>query len=385
MTTRRAILASVVVAVLAAVANPAAAQPLGTFSWQLQPYCNRLTFTVTQNGATFTLDGYDDRCGAAARSAASGVAVLNPNGSVSLGFTVIAPDGQMVVDATIDPSTLGGTWRDDRLDTGNFVFNGSAPGDPRTPPNQQGLWTPGIHARARFGGGYFFGTAYNGTTNAPSAVETGDSLVRFGGGGFNGQYFHWTTGGITVAAGENWTPSSNATRLYFWTTDTAEINAVVRMVVDADGSVGIGNGEARAMDRLDVNGDVRVGTSGTNGCLKNNGGGNITGVCSSDARLKRDVAGIGDVLTNLAALRPVAFSWRADEYPERGFGAGRQLGLIAQEVEQVLPELVTTDDAGFKAVDYGRLPLLAIQAIRELKEKHDALEQRLRALEATLR
>jgi hypothetical protein len=385
MTARRATLASAVVAALAAASSPAAAQPLGTFSWQLQPYCNRVTFTVTQNGATFTLDGFDDRCGAAVRSAASGVAVLNPNGSVSLGFTIVAPDGQMVVDATIDPSTLGGTWRDDRLDAGSFVFNGSAPGDPRTPPSQQGLWTPGIHARARFGGGYFYGTRHNGPTDAPTAVTTGDSLLRVGGGGFNGQYFHWPTGGITVTAGEDWTPTSHATRLYLSTTNTGEINQVVRMAVDADGNVGIGTGTARALDRLQVTGDIRVGTIGTNGCLKHVGGGNIIGTCSSDARLKRDIVDLGDVLGNLAALRPVTFSWRADDYPERGFGEARQLGLIAQEVEQVLPELVTTDQAGFKAVDYGRLPLLAIQAIRELKARHDALEQRLRALEATLR
>jgi hypothetical protein len=385
MTTRRATLAGAIVGVLGAVAGPAAAQPLGTFSWQLQPYCNRVTFTVTQNGAVFTLDGFDDRCGATARAAAAGVAVLNPNGSVSLGFTVVAPDGALLVDATINPSTLGGTWRDDRLDGGSFVFNASAPGDPRPGPNDLGKWSSGFHARALNGAGYFTGTRFNGTADVPTAVTTGDSLARLGGGGFNGTYMQWPTGMIGIVAGESWTPSSNATRLYFSTTNTAEINATTRMVVDADGSVGIGNGEARAMDRLDVNGDIRVGTSGTNGCLKNNGGGNITGVCSSDARLKREVAGVGDVLSNLAALRPVTFSWRADEYPERGFGGERQLGLIAQEVEQVLPELVTTDDAGFKAVDYGRLPLLAIQAIRELKEKHDALEQRLRALEATVR
>jgi hypothetical protein len=48
----------------------------------------------------------------------------------------------------------------------------------------------------------------------------------------------------------------------------------------------------------------------------------------------------------------------------------------------VLPQLVVTDDQGHKAVNDSKLPLLAIQAIRELKEKTDALEARLAALEA---
>ena len=62
--------------------------------------------------------------------------------------------------------------------------------------------------------------------------------------------------------------------------------------------------------------------------------------------------------------------------------------MIAQDVEQVLPELVVTNDDGFKAVDYSELPLLTIQAVRELKSKftelnteNDTLKQRLAELE----
>jgi hypothetical protein len=53
-------------------------------------------------------------------------------------------------------------------------------------------------------------------------------------------------------------------------------------------------------------------------------------------------------------------------------------------VEAVLPEIVTTDADGYKAVDYAKLPLLAIKAIRELKERNDALERRLASLEQAL-
>jgi hypothetical protein len=55
--------------------------------------------------------------------------------------------------------------------------------------------------------------------------------------------------------------------------------------------------------------------------------------------------------------------------------------LIAQDVEQVLPELVATDSDGYKAVDYSKLPLLTIQAVKELKAENDGLKQRVADLE----
>jgi hypothetical protein len=79
----------------------------------------------------------------------------------------------------------------------------------------------------------------------------------------------------------------------------------------------------------------------------------------------------------------VHFDWRASEFPERHFGDSRAYGLIAQEVEQVLPELVVTDQDGYKAIDYTKLPLLTIQAIKELKERVAELEQLLDQMRAT--
>ena len=44
------------------LANRAQAQPLGTFTWQLQPFCNVVTVNLTQQGAVYTMDGFDDQC-----------------------------------------------------------------------------------------------------------------------------------------------------------------------------------------------------------------------------------------------------------------------------------------------------------------------------------
>jgi hypothetical protein len=78
-------------------------------------------------------------------------------------------------------------------------------------------------------------------------------------------------------------------------------------------------------------------------------------------------------------LRPVYFYWRTAQFPDRHFGQSQEAGLIAQEVEKVLPELVSTDAQGYKAVNYSELPLLSIQAIKELKAENDSLKQQLNA------
>jgi hypothetical protein len=59
----------------------------------------------------------------------------------------------------------------------------------------------------------------------------------------------------------------------------------------------------------------------------------------------------------------VHFFWRASEFPQKHFGTTQSYGLIAQDVEATLPELVTQDEQGYKQVDYSKLPLLTLQAV----------------------
>ena len=116
----------------------------------------------------------------------------------------------------------------------------------------------------------------------------------------------------------------------------------------------------------------------------------LTGTCSSDERLKRNVRPVGNVLDRVIHLQPMHYQWRGSEFPLRGIGDGEDIGLIAQDVEKVMPELVVQDTDGFRAVHYERLPMLLLQSVRELKSENDALkrllteqEARLRALEAS--
>ena len=108
--------------------SPAWAQPIGTFRWQLQPYCNVLSLNVVGEGGNYTLDGTDDLCGAAQKASANGLAFQNPDGTIGFGLTVVTPPGGEAVHikATINLVTLGGTWSDSNGNTGTFVFTPGA-------------------------------------------------------------------------------------------------------------------------------------------------------------------------------------------------------------------------------------------------------------------
>jgi hypothetical protein len=110
------------------------AQPLGSFRWQQQPYCNLLTLNVIGEGGNYTLDGTDDLCGADQKATVTGIASQNADGTIGFGLTIVGPPGGAVhLTATINLVTLGGTWSDSNGNTGLFVFTPGAgvPGSSR--------------------------------------------------------------------------------------------------------------------------------------------------------------------------------------------------------------------------------------------------------------
>ena len=94
----------------------------------------------------------------------------------------------------------------------------------------------------------------------------------------------------------------------------------------------------------------------------------------SDARLKTDVAPILDALAKVQRLRGITFA-RCEDQPS-GSPQRRHAGLIAQEVEAVLPEVVTIDGEGLRSLAYGNMVGLLIEAIKELAARVDAFEHR---------
>jgi len=157
------------------------------------------------------------------------------------------------------------------------------------------------------------------------------------------------------------------------------------------GNVGIGTSTLNA--RLRVAGDIRVGDDGTNGCIENNGGGVLSGTCTSDRSLKTNIEPLSDtsvsILENLVALEPVTYHW--NEIARDKYAKGTEFsntGLIAQNVEAQFPELVSENQDGYKQVDFTSLPYYIIEAMRELwrvvtgnQAKINTLEQRIIQLE----
>lgn len=95
---------------------------------------------------------------------------------------------------------------------------------------------------------------------------------------------------------------------------------------------------------------------------------------ASDARLKTDVAPLDGALARLSGLRGV--SYLARHSPDDG----RRLGVVAQEVEQTYPELVTVSEQdGYRAVNYQGIVAVLIEAVKELSAEVDALRARIPA------
>lgn len=100
--------------------------------------------------------------------------------------------------------------------------------------------------------------------------------------------------------------------------------------------------------------------------------GDVIAFSTSDQRLKKEITVIGNALEKVNNLRGVDFEWntRLQDTHE-----GKDTGVIAQEVEQVMPTAVIERENGYKAVRYEKLIPLLIESIKELKAEVDELRR----------
>ncbi len=100
----------------------------------------------------------------------------------------------------------------------------------------------------------------------------------------------------------------------------------------------------------------------------------------SDIRLKKNIGNFNNALSKVNELRGVTFEWRKNEFPEKGFNSEQQIGMIAQEVEKVLPELVKEGPGGYKSIDYSKMSAVLVEAIKEQQKQIDELRKEIEAL-----
>jgi hypothetical protein len=141
------------------------------------------------------------------------------------------------------------------------------------------------------------------------------------------------------------------------TTFTYKLNLLGDMYITG-GSIGVGVAPNATDGRIDASND-------------------IVAYSTSDIRFKENIQRIPNALEKVNTLSGNTFTWKSD--PEltilHGF-EGNDVGIIAQEIEAILPDIVTTRDSGYKAVKYEKLVPLLIEAIKELTDKVNKLENR---------
>uniref|UniRef100_A0A6C0JJ56 Peptidase S74 domain-containing protein n=1 Tax=viral metagenome TaxID=1070528 RepID=A0A6C0JJ56_9ZZZZ len=187
-----------------------------------------------------------------------------------------------------------------------------------------------------------------------SAISAGSGVT---GGGINNFTLNANTtlnGNVSIGTGYTFGPSG-----------ISGSGAPSRLTVTGSGSFGagltVGGGVAGA--GLNVSNGITVSTSGTGPALTVNGTAIATDfTIPSDSRLKENVVTVDSALDKIMKMRGVYFN-KLDE-------TTRRIGVIAQEVEQILPEVVHTDDSPeqMKAVSYANIVGLLIEAIKEQQE-----------------
>ena len=198
-----------------------------------------------------------------------------------------------------------------------------------------------------------------------------------------------STGEVLKWSGSEWAPAADTDTVY--TTFNTDFDT--RLGTKSTTNVSEGTNQyftnARAISALtsaDIQMDsLGVGTaaSGTTGEIRATH--DVTAYYSSDATLKENVSNLTNALDKVQQIRGVEFDWKQEYIDAKGgeddyFLRKHDVGVIAQEVEAVLPEVVGTRADGVKAVKYDRLTALLIEAIKDQQSQIDELRSTIEEL-----
>ena len=170
-----------------------------------------------------------------------------------------------------------------------------------------------------------------------------------------------STGALTVTGGVGVGSTLNADSI---------ISKNVK-IGNADNTISVTTGDLKLTADGTANNVVAIQTNTTiTGILSVTD--DITAFWSSDYRLKDNIESISDPLAKVLNLSGNTFDWN-----EKSNKSGHDVGVIAQEVLEVLPEAVIERDNGYLAVDYHKIIPLLVESIKELSSKVEYLEQKL--------
>ena len=210
----------------------------------------------------------------------------------------------------------------------------------------------------------------NGSAGSPTGVLSGEIIGNINYRGHDGTSLSLGVANITASAEENYSSTSRATRLTFGTTNVGNPTLSAKMYLTGAGDLLIGSATTTgtASQRLQVSGgtyvsgNLGIGTANPTSKLHVIGDVLVSGVVTctdlnttSDVSLKDNVQTFTNALDIIENIRGVRFEWKKDNKPS--------IGVIAQELEDLLPELVNGNNP--KTVNYNGLIGVLIEAVKE--------------------
>jgi hypothetical protein len=205
----------------------------------------------------------------------------------------------------------------------------------------------------------------NGSNDSLESVKNNDYIGSLAAQGYNGSNYSTIRSRIGFQASENWTIGSNGTKVTFYVTPNGSTTPVIAATLNQDSSAQFQGNIIGAQD-MSIAGTVYVAGS----VLAN---GDITAYYTSDQRLKTNLQRIDNAIDKVGQLEGITFNW--NELADGKNMSVREAGLLAQQVNSVLPEAVTTRPDGYMAVQYEKTIPLLIEAIKELKAEIEQLKK----------
>lgn len=226
-----------------------------------------------------------------------------------------------------------------------------------------------------------------GTTTQDTPLGTARGIVINSGAGNDAQV-RLQNNGTGTAATDGGLLSISGSQMYLWNYEASNLifgtNNSERMRIDSSGNIGIGT--TSISYRVDISGDARilsgslgvgVAPNATDGRI--DASNDIVAYSTSDQRLKENVTPIENALEKVKTLTGVEFDWKEETAHVHGYH-GHDVGIIAQDVQAVLPEAVRTNDSGYLSVRYEKMIALLIQGMKEQQNQIDELKAKLDGL-----
>lgn len=258
------------------------------------------------------------------------------------------------------------TTRTERMRIANNGFVGIGTATPLAPLQVSG-GNPQIYVTAT-GGGFaqFIGESANGSPESPTAVTSGQDLAWFGAHGHDGSGYSATRAAMIMRTSQAWSDTAHGTEVLFATTANNTTARAERMRITQDGRVGIGTSSPDAL--LTVNGTAsKPGSSSWS--------------TFSDQRLKDVNLNFNRGLEAMGKIQPVHYHYKAGN-PLELPSEQDYVGVVAQQVEQAVPEAVECTEDGYLVVNNDPIMWTMFNAIKELNQKVDEKDARIKKQDA---